>query len=75
MPPKVREVLRLLQDDGWYFFAQKGSHRQFKHPTKKGKVTISGSPSTDVPSGTLNSILKQAGLKGGSDSHEIRDSH
>ena len=75
MPLKVREVVRLLQDDGWYLFDQKGSHRQFKHPTKKGKVTVSGKSSTDVPPGTVNSVLKQAGLKGGSDSDEVRDRH
>jgi predicted RNA binding protein YcfA (HicA-like mRNA interferase family) len=60
---KVKEVLRLLEDDGWYLARTKGRHRQFKHPTKSGTVTVSGKLSVDVPPGTLNSILKQAGLK------------
>jgi predicted RNA binding protein YcfA (HicA-like mRNA interferase family) len=60
---KVREVIKTLEEDGWYLARTKGSHRQFKHPTKSGTVTVSGKPSVDVPPGTLNSILKQAGLK------------
>ena len=60
---KVSEVLRMLNDDGWYLVATRGSHRQFKHSTKSGRVTVPGKPSDDVASGTLNSILKQAGLK------------
>jgi predicted RNA binding protein YcfA (HicA-like mRNA interferase family) len=60
---KVSEVLQMLQDDGWYLVATKGSHRQFKHLTKPGRVTVAGKPSDDVAPGTLNSILKQAGLK------------
>ena len=60
---KVREVLKLLKSDGWVLVRTKGSHRQFKHPTKRGTVTVAGKPSLDVPRGTLNSILKQAGLK------------
>ncbi|HVY54333.1 MAG TPA: type II toxin-antitoxin system HicA family toxin [Thermodesulfobacteriota bacterium] len=60
---KVKEVIRLVESDGWYQAAQKGSHRQFKHPAKKGRVTIAGSLNTEMPRGTLNSILKQAGLK------------
>ncbi|HZI20163.1 MAG TPA: type II toxin-antitoxin system HicA family toxin [Pyrinomonadaceae bacterium] len=60
---KVKEVIKLLEDDGWALARTKGSHRQFKHPTKSGAVTVSGKPSVDVPPGTLNSILKQAGLK------------
>jgi len=60
---KVSEVLRMLHDDGWYLVATKGSHRQFKHLTKVGRVTVAGKPSDDVAPGTLNSILKQAGLK------------
>lgn len=60
---KVREVLKLLKKDGWYLARTKGSHRQFKHPTKPGTVTVAGKPSLDLPPGTLNSILKQAGLK------------
>jgi predicted RNA binding protein YcfA (HicA-like mRNA interferase family) len=60
---KIREVLRLLRDDGWYIVAMRGSHRQFKHLEKPGRVTVPGKPSDDVAPGTLNSILKQAGLK------------
>jgi predicted RNA binding protein YcfA (HicA-like mRNA interferase family) len=46
---KVREVIRMLVDDGWYLARTKGSHRQYKHPTKPGAVTVSGKPSVDVP--------------------------
>lgn len=60
---KVREVIKLLEDDGWYQARMRGSHRQFKHDSKPGAVTIAGKPSTEIPPGTLNSILKQAGLK------------
>jgi predicted RNA binding protein YcfA (HicA-like mRNA interferase family) len=60
---KVRDVIRQLEDDGWYLARTRGSHRQFKHPSKPGTVTVSGKPGIDVPPGTLNSILKQAGLK------------
>ena len=60
---KVREVIRLLEMDGWYLARQRGSHRQFKHPYKKGLVTVSGKPGDDLAPGTLNSILKQARLK------------
>ena len=60
---KVRDILRLIADDGWYQVRQRGSHRQFKHPTKPGLVTVAGKPGDDVAPGTLNSILKQSGLK------------
>jgi predicted RNA binding protein YcfA (HicA-like mRNA interferase family) len=60
---KVSEVLRLLQQDGWHLIATRGSHRQFKHPNKPGRVTVPGKPSDDLAPGTQNSILKQAGLK------------
>lgn len=60
---KVREVVRQLEEDGWYLARTRGSHRQYKHPPKAGTVTVSGKPNVDVPLGTLNSILKQAGLK------------
>lgn len=59
----VREVIRLLTEDDWYLVTQKGSHRQYKHPTKSGRVTVAGSMKDDLAPGTLNSILKQAGLK------------
>lgn len=60
---KVKDIIKLLEGDGWYLVRTKGSHRQFKHPSKPGLVTLSGKLSVDVPPGTLNSILKQAGLK------------
>jgi len=55
--------MRLLERDGWYLVVAEGSHRQFKHPTKRGRVTVAGKPSDDLAPGTLNSILKQAQLK------------
>ena len=60
---KVSDVLRLLHDDGWFLVSIKGSHRQLKHEYKAGRVTVPGKPSDDVAAGTLNSILKQSGLK------------
>jgi len=60
---KIRDILRLIQEDGWYQVAQKGSHRQFKHPLKPGKVTIAGHPSEEMAEGTFKAVLKQAGLK------------
>jgi predicted RNA binding protein YcfA (HicA-like mRNA interferase family) len=60
---KVGEVLRRLRNDGWFLVQTRGDHRQFKHATKSGRVTVAGKPSDDLPPGTLNSILKQAGLK------------
>jgi predicted RNA binding protein YcfA (HicA-like mRNA interferase family) len=60
---KVREAMKLIERDGWFVVATRGSHRQYKHPTKLGRVTIAGKPSDDLAPGTLNSILKQAGLK------------
>ena len=62
--PKVREAVKLIEADGWREVAVKGRHRQFKHATKAGRVTIAGHPSDDLAPGTYNSILKQAGLKG-----------
>jgi predicted RNA binding protein YcfA (HicA-like mRNA interferase family) len=53
----------MLQDDGWFLAATRGSHRQLKHLLKPGRVTVAGKPSDDLAPGTLNSILKQAGLK------------
>ena len=60
---KVGEVLKLIQTDGWSLVTVRGSHRQFKHSTKPGRVTVPGKPSDDLAPGTLNSILKQAGFK------------
>ena len=56
----VRDVLKLLEADGWRMVVTRGSHRQFKHPTKPGRVTVAGKASDDLPPGTLNSILKQS---------------
>jgi predicted RNA binding protein YcfA (HicA-like mRNA interferase family) len=53
----------LLEGDGWVLVVTRGSHRQFKHPDKTGRVTVAGKPGDDIPAGTLSSILKQAGLK------------
>jgi predicted RNA binding protein YcfA (HicA-like mRNA interferase family) len=60
---KVREVVRLLEEDGWYLARTRGSHHQFKHPNKPGLVTVPGNRNDDLAPGTLASILKQAGLK------------
>ena len=62
--PKVREAIRAIQRDGWQLVATKGSHRQYRHPAKPGKVTVPGKLNDEVPPGTWNSILRQAGLKG-----------
>ena len=59
----VGDVLRLLREDGWLLVAMRGSHRQLKHPSKPGRATVAGKPGDDLAAGTLNSILKQAGLK------------
>jgi predicted RNA binding protein YcfA (HicA-like mRNA interferase family) len=61
---KVRDAIRLVRQAGWVQIAQRGSHRQFKHPTRPGRVTIAGAMSEDLTPGTRNSILKQAGMKG-----------
>lgn len=60
---KVRDVIKLIEADGWFLIVTKGSHRQYKHPTKLGRVTIAGHPGDDLAPGTLNSILKQAQVK------------
>jgi predicted RNA binding protein YcfA (HicA-like mRNA interferase family) len=60
---KVREAIKLIEDDGWYLDRTRASHRQYKHPHKRGLVTIAGKPGDDLAPGTKNSILKQAGLK------------
>ena len=61
---KIRVVLRMLADDGWFLVAMRGSHRQFEHPAKPGRVTVAGKDSDDLARGTFNSILKQVKLKG-----------
>lgn len=60
---KVKELIELLEADGWFLVRTKGSHRQFHHSSKKGTVTVAGKASVDMPPATLNSALKQAGLK------------
>jgi predicted RNA binding protein YcfA (HicA-like mRNA interferase family) len=60
---KVSELLRLLHDDGWILVAYRGSHRQFKHPAKPGRVTVAGQPGHDLAPGTLKSILRQSGIR------------
>ncbi len=59
---KVKEVIKRIEADGWYLVKTRGSHRQFKHPTKKGKVTVAGKPSDEIKKGTLSSIFRQASL-------------
>jgi predicted RNA binding protein YcfA (HicA-like mRNA interferase family) len=64
VPPKIRDIIRQIEKDGWHQVATRGSHRQYKHPVKPGRVTIAGHPGDELAPGTLNSILKQAQLKG-----------
>ena len=63
MSKKARDAMRAVRRDGWYYVRTKGSHRQYKHPTKPGKVTIPGHPSDDLNPKLWESIMKQAGLK------------
>lgn len=60
---KIRDVIKKLEADGWTVDRQRGSHRQFKHSSKAGLVTVAGKPGDELAPGTLNSVLKQAGLK------------
>jgi predicted RNA binding protein YcfA (HicA-like mRNA interferase family) len=62
---KFRDLIKLLEQDGWFLVRTSGSHMQFKHPTKPGGITVAagGKLSHDIPTGTLNSVMKQAGLK------------
>ncbi len=60
---KVREAIDIVVADGWYLGRTRGSRRHYKHPAKPGILTIAGDPAIDIPSGALNSILRQAGLK------------
>jgi len=62
MPTTVREMVRVLEDRGWRQVAQRGSHRQFRHQTRPGRVTVAGQPNQEIPPGTLRNILRQAGL-------------
>ena len=63
MPMKVKDLIAFIEGDGWVQVRQRGSHRQYHHPTKSGTVTVSGKASVEVPLGTQSSVLKQAGLK------------
>lgn len=63
MPMKVKELVAALEADGWFLVRTRGSHRQYHHPTKTGTVTVAGKLNVEVPPGTLNSVLRQAGLK------------
>jgi predicted RNA binding protein YcfA (HicA-like mRNA interferase family) len=60
---KVRDIIKMIEDDGWYLVATRGSHIQYKHPSRPGCITIAGHLNHDIAHGTLNSILKQAKLK------------
>jgi len=60
---KISDIIKMIEEDGWYLVRTHGSHQQYKHPTKSGLVTIAGKLSDDLATGTLNSIYKQAGLK------------
>jgi predicted RNA binding protein YcfA (HicA-like mRNA interferase family) len=62
--PKVRDAIRMLEQDGWELVGTRGSHRQFRHPERLGRVTVPGNMNDDLPPGTWNSIQKQAGWKG-----------
>jgi predicted RNA binding protein YcfA (HicA-like mRNA interferase family) len=63
VPTKVKDLIAQLEADGWFLVRTKGSHRQYHHPIKPGTVTVSGKASIEIPIGTLNSALRQAGLK------------
>ena len=63
MPYKVGEVIKLMEEDGWFIVRTRGSHRQYRHPTKLGKVTVARKPSETLRPGTEASILRQAGLE------------
>lgn len=60
---KVREILKLIEADGWRFHSQRGSHRQYKHPVKAGRVTVAGKPGDDMHPKTLGDICKQAQIE------------
>ena len=63
MPPTVRETIRIVERDGWYHVRTRGSHRQFRHPVKPGKVTIAGPLGRELKDWVWKSILRQAGLR------------
>jgi predicted RNA binding protein YcfA (HicA-like mRNA interferase family) len=62
---KFRDLVRLLEEDGWQLVGRRGSHQQYRHPTKPGKVTVAGKPGADVPKGTAANILRQARMRSG----------
>jgi predicted RNA binding protein YcfA (HicA-like mRNA interferase family) len=62
---KVKEAIEIIEKDGWFMIRSRGSHRQYRHKFKKGLVTIAGHLTDELAKGTLNSIIKQAGLKRG----------
>ncbi|GAA1396360.1 type II toxin-antitoxin system HicA family toxin [Pseudonocardia kongjuensis] len=62
MPRKVAEIIRMIEADGWYLVVTRGSHRQYRHPTKPGRTTVAGRPSDTLHPRTERSILKQSGL-------------
>ena len=62
---KIRDIIKIIEQDGWFMVRKKGSHRQFKHHSKKGVITIAGNWNDELAKGTLNSIFKQARLKNG----------
>jgi len=61
---KVKDIIKMIEKDGWYLVTTKGSHRQYKNLNKPGRVTISGHLNDDIAPGTLNSVMKQAQIKG-----------
>ncbi len=63
MPTKVKDLIAQIEQDGWVLVRTRGSHRQYRHTSKPGTVTVAGKTSVDVPIGTLQNILRQAGLK------------
>jgi predicted RNA binding protein YcfA (HicA-like mRNA interferase family) len=63
VPLKVGEIIKMIESEGWYLVATRGSHRQYKHPRKPGRVTVAGKPSQELPPGTERSILEQAGIQ------------
>lgn len=60
---KFRDLIKRIEQDGWRLVRTSGSHGQYKHPVKAGRVTVAGQPGKDVPEGTRKSILKQASLE------------
>jgi predicted RNA binding protein YcfA (HicA-like mRNA interferase family) len=73
---KVKEVIKMIEEEGWFMVRRKGSHRQYKHADRKGLVTIAGNLNDEIAKGTLNSVLRQSGLKyGRGKGAPLRDNH